>query len=82
MDWGGREGYMSLDLIAIQIQDLITSDLKITLFDINGKSIKSKKIKAGSTIAYFNTETFYNGVYLLNISSENYSITKRVIISR
>ena len=70
------------DLIAIQIQDLITSDLKITLFDINGKSIKSKKIKAGSTIAYFNTETFYNGVYLLNISSENYSITKRVIISR
>ena len=38
--------------------------------------------KAGSTIAYFNTETFYDGVYLLNISSENYSITKRVIISR
>jgi len=70
------------DLIAVQIQDLITSDLKITLFDINGKSIKSKKIKAGSTIAYFNTETFYDGVYLLNISSENYSITKRVIISR
>ena len=70
------------DLIAVQIQDLITSDLTITLFDIGGKAIKNKKIKAGTTIAYFNTETFYDGVYLLNISSKNYSISKRVIISR
>ena len=70
------------DLIAVQIKDLITSDLDITLYDINGKVIKHKKIYAGSTIAYFNAQTLYEGVYLINISSNNYTTTKRVIVSR
>lgn len=70
------------DLIAVQIKDLITSDLNITLFDINGKSIEIKKINAGSTIAYFNIETLYDGIYLIKISSKDFTITKRVIISR
>ena len=70
------------NLIAVQIKDLITNNLDITLYDINGKVIKHKKIYAGSTIAYFNVQTLYNGIYLVRISSENYSTTKRVIISR
>jgi hypothetical protein len=70
------------DLIAVQIRDLITSDLDIILYDINGKVIKHKKIYAGSTIAYFNAQTLYEGVYLINISSNNYTTTKRVIVSR
>jgi len=70
------------DLIAVQIKDLITSDLDIILYDINGKVIKHKKIYAGSTIAYFNAQTLYEGVYLINISSNNYTTTKRVIVSR
>ena len=70
------------DLIAVQIKDLITSDLDITLYDINGKVIKHKRIYAGSTIAYFNAQTLYEGVYLINISSNNYTTTKRVIVSR
>lgn len=51
-------------------------------YDINGKVIKHKKIYAGSTIAYFNAQTLYEGVYLINISSNNYTTTKRVIVSR
>ena len=70
------------NLIAVQIKDLITNNLNVTLYDINGKVIKHKKIYAGSTIAYFNVQTLYNGIYLVRISSENYSTTKRVIISR
>jgi len=70
------------NLIAVQIKDLITNNLDITLYDINGKVIKHKKIYAGSTIAYFNVQTLYNGIYLVRISSENYTTTKRVIISR
>ena len=70
------------NLIAVQIKDLITNNLDITLYDINGKVIKNKKIYAGSTIAYFNVQTLYNGIYLVRISSENYTTTKRVIISR
>ena len=70
------------NLIAVQIKDLITNNLDITLYDINGKVIKHKKIYAGSTIAYFNVQTLYNGIYLVRISSENHTTTKRVIISR
>ena len=69
------------DLIAVQIKDLITSDLDITLYDINGKVIKHKRIYAGSTIAYFNAQTLYEGVYLINISSNNYIINS-IIVSR
>ena len=70
------------NLIAVQIKDLITNNLDITLYDINGKVISYKKIYAGSTIAYFNVQTLYNGIYLVRISSENHTTTKRVIISR
>ena len=70
------------NLIAVQIKDLITNNLDITLYDINGKVIKHKKIYAGSTIAYFNVQTLYNGIYLVRISSKNHTTTKRVIISR
>jgi len=70
------------NLIAVQIKDLITNNLDITLYDINGKVIKNKKIYAGSTIAYFNVQTLYNGIYLVRISSKNHTTTKRVIISR
>ena len=70
------------NLIAVQIKDLITNNLDITLYDINGKVIKHKKIYAGTTIAYFNVQTLYNGIYLVRISSENHTTTKRVIISR
>jgi len=70
------------NLIAVQIKDLIINNLDITLYDINGKVIKHKKIYAGSTIAYFNVQTLYNGIYLVRISSENHTTTKRVIISR
>jgi hypothetical protein len=70
------------DLIAIQIIDLVTEDLTIELFDIAGKLISTKNIYKGTTIAFFETETLYNGTYLIKISNMNSNITRKVIISR
>lgn len=70
------------DLIAIQIVDLVKEDLTVELFDIAGKLIATKNIYKGMTITYFETETLYNGTYLLKISDSKNSITKRVVVSK
>lgn len=70
------------DLIAIQIIDLVKEDLTIELFDIAGKLIETKNINKGTTIAFFETETLYNGTYILKISDSKNSISKRVVVSK
>lgn len=70
------------DLIAVQVLDLVDEDLTIELFDIAGKLIFTKNIFKGSTIAFFETETLYNGTYLIKISNAGFSMTKKVVIAK
>lgn len=70
------------DLIAIQIGDLVTSDLKIELFDITGRLIKSNQINAGQTITYFDVQDIYNGTYLVKITDGKDTISKKIIIDK
>ena len=70
------------DLIAIQINALVTEDFKVELLDITGKSISSSKIEKGSTIAYFDVQTLYNGIYLVKISNGRHSLVHKILISR
>ncbi len=70
------------ELIAVQINDLVDEDLQVDLMEISGKLIQTTKIKKGSTIAYFDTQTIYGGTYLIKISSEHYSTLKKVVIAK
>ncbi len=70
------------DLIAIQINTLVREDFNIELLDITGKSVSQSKIEKGSTIAYFDVQTLYNGVYLIKISNGRHSMVHKVMISR
>ena len=70
------------DLIAIQFNDLIKYDFDIALYNINGKRIKQSKINKGQTIAYFDIETVYAGIYLVKISNENNVKTFKVVIKK
>ncbi len=70
------------DLIAIQIGGLVERNLKIELFDILGKLIKSTQINAGQSITYFDVQDIYNGTYYVKIHDENTSITKSIIIKK
>ena len=72
----------AVDLIAIQIGQLSKINLNIELTNMEGKLIAKKQISAGSTLAYFNTEILYNGVYFMKISHLNGSIIKKVVINR
>lgn len=70
------------DLIAIQINDLVTDNVDIVLYDMTGKMVEQKTMYQGSTIVYFDLKTVYNGVYFLKITNGNQLITKKIIIEK
>lgn len=70
------------NLIAIQIEGLITDDCNIDLIDMAGKIIKSSTIYQGQTITYFDVQDVYNGVYFVRISNKDIAKTYKVIINK
>ncbi len=72
----------SADLIAIQVNGLVTDDLQVELLDMTGKLIMNANINKGSTIAYFDVQAVYEGTYLVKISNNNHTSTRKVVISR
>lgn len=70
------------DLLAIQVGGFLKDDLKIDLLDMSGKLISSSSIKTGSTIAYFDVQTVYEGIYLLSFSNGDNRVTKKVVIDK
>lgn len=69
------------DLIAIQINDLVTKEMQVTLLDSEGKTVRAKKLAAGSTIAYFDVQTVYAGVYIVQIHNGQTIKTEKVIVT-
>lgn len=70
----------SSDLLAVQVNELVGNQIKIELLDLSGKLLNSKVINSGSTISYFDTQTLYGGVYLVKLSTDKYSTTRKVIL--
>ena len=71
------------ELIVIQSIGLNKDNLTIQLIDQNGKFIQETILYQGSTLAYFDTQTLYNGDYTIKIigptgtSIENVTIKKK-----
>ena len=72
----------SSDLIAIQVGQLVKNDLNLELIDMSGRIVKTSKINTGSTIAFFDIQTLYEGVYFITLSNSNEKIIKQVMIMR
>ena len=71
------------ELIAIQIGSLVKQDVSIQLIDAKGNFVKQTVIKKGSSIAYFDIQTVYSGVYFLKFTLSNGSqLTEKVIVDR
>lgn len=70
------------DLIAVQLGGLVSEDLQVDLMDISGRVVSTSKINKGRTIAYFDVQTVYAGVYFIRISSNGYQTAQKVIIDR
>lgn len=72
----------SAELIAVQIGNLVKADYTVELYDVLGKLVKSTRINAGSTIAYFDTQTLYGGTYIVKISNGAAQTTRKVVVQK
>ena len=68
------------NFIAIQAGGLVKSNINIDLIDMEGSIVRSSQIKQGSTIWYIDTQTLYNGTYVLRINSGKDLTTHKVVI--
>jgi hypothetical protein len=70
------------DFIAVQAGSLVEEQLTVQLLDMAGRLVKETYINPGSTIAWIDTRTIYDGQYIIKVSSGTFSKTSKVIISR
>ncbi len=70
------------DIIAIQVGSLVKEELTIDLFDLTGKLVAKTQLNKGSTIAYFDVQTLYNGTYMVVISNGVNHFTQKIVINK
>ena len=70
------------ELIVIQSIHLNKENLTIQLIDQNGKFIQETTLYQGSTLAYFDTQTLYNGDYTVKIIGPTGTVVENVTVKK
>ena len=70
------------DLVAIQLSNLTTENIDISLYDINGRFVQKTTLFQGSTMAYFDTKALYEGDYVIRINTQQGVVSKKITILR
>jgi hypothetical protein len=68
----------SSEIIMVQVNDLTNQTYEVELYDGLGKLIQTQPIVQGSTIAYFNADTLYKGLYYVKVKGQKGS--KKIVI--
>ncbi|MCW5931892.1 MAG: T9SS type A sorting domain-containing protein [Bacteroidetes bacterium] len=53
---------------------------KLEIFDINGRAVYSQNLPQWSTLQFISLPKLSNGIYAVKINSNNFSVTKKLII--
>ena len=72
----------SSDLLVVQLNDLTTTEVVLNLYDLQGKLMERKIIYPGTTIAFFDTKTYYAGIYMLQIVQADKTLTQQICIQK
>ncbi len=70
------------DFIAVQINGMNKENLLVELFDITGKLVQSNYLYQGTTIAFFDTQRLYSGVYFIKLHGSAGVSSRKVIIQK
>ena len=70
------------ELIVIQSNGMINEDIKLQLYEASGNLIKETTLFQGSTIAYFDAQTLYNGEYLIKIIRTSGTTEQKLMINK
>lgn len=68
------------DIVALQFNGLVRSDISIQLLDLQGNSLCTSAIHAGQTIAYLDVQLLHSGTYFIRIQQGNKSISQKLAI--
>ncbi|MEY3741135.1 MAG: hypothetical protein RL371_33 [Bacteroidota bacterium] len=60
----------SQEIAMVQVNGLTAQSRKVELFDQQGRCVAQKIIAQGSTIAYFEIDTLYQGLYLVRLEGD------------
>ena len=70
------------DFIAVQAEGLLREKVTARLFDASGKMMQEVEIQPGSTIAYFDCRTLYDGVYSVSMYAGDKVVCKQVVVRK
>ena len=68
----------SSEFIAIQASGLVTSLMRIQLYDLNGSLLRETQILPGSTISFMDIQTLYNGTYIVKVSDGSHNSMHKI----
>jgi hypothetical protein len=68
------------DIVALQFNGLVRSDISIQLLDLQGNTLRTSAIHAGQTIAYLDVQLLHSGTYFIRIQQGNKSISQKLAI--
>ena len=72
----------SADFVAVQVGQLVASDLSVDVFDLTGRLVQRSEIAQGSTITYVDTRTLYNGDYVIKVYNDSIALSQKITIVR
>lgn len=70
------------DVIIIQAKTMLEQSCSVALFDMNGRLVMEKPFYQGSTICHLETETLYNGTYVVTVSCGTSRKSFTVVVNR
>jgi hypothetical protein len=70
------------DFIAVQLGQLNSENIHLSLLDAKGQQVRNSIIYQGSTITYLDIRTLYDGVYFLHLQGQAKTLDKKIVIAR
>lgn len=71
----------SNEFAVVQAGNLITGNLSVRVFDATGRMVQETQLNQGSTLAYIDTRTLYNGMYYAEISSGSHKEVLQFVVA-
>lgn len=70
------------EIVAVQLPYVLQENLKVELTDVTGKLIMTDQIFQGSTIAYFDLKTVYEGIYFLKVKYNDKCKVLKLVVNK
>ncbi len=68
------------ELLNIKFKNNFTGKFNVVMYDLNGRKVLSKNFDQSANSFTLNVNSLQKGLYILNISSQDYSLTEKIVV--